>query len=317
MSPYVPYRSKILTAEQLKSLTTVKPGRMIRDTLIDWSVILLCWVIVAFYPVWYVVVLAIPIIGCHLYGLMIIAHDGLHRRLFASKKANDRYCNMLLLGPICAVTHMNRLNHMDHHKLLATDNDPDRYKYLTRDKRSLLQFMLFITGIAYIFQTLRNVFLKPSSPSPSHTKKHYNTENIIVIIAWQVLLIGGLSYSIGWWAYPVLFAFPFYIFAYLADTIRVFCEHSQPENDTPETDRKRLITYTSSWLERKFFAPHNMNYHTAHHLWPSIPYYNLPEANRYIQESEFVQELEWRDSYLKYILRYFEWMLSQNKVDYA
>jgi fatty acid desaturase len=32
--------------------------------------------------------------------------------------------------------------------------------------------------------------------------------------------------------------------------------------------------------ERWFFAPHNMNYHIEHHLYPSVPSYRLPALSR-------------------------------------
>jgi fatty acid desaturase len=63
------------------------------------------------------------------------------------------------------------------------------------------------------------------------------------------------------------------------------------------------------------FAPHNMNYHMAHHLWPSIPYYNLPAADALVRESEIVKRgddrLVWRKSYIGYMVAYFAWRLRE------
>lgn len=39
---------------------------------------------------------------------------------------------------------------------------------------------------------------------------------------------------------------------------------------------KRMITYTSSWVER---PTHNMNFHIFHHLWLRIAYYNLARVD--------------------------------------
>jgi fatty acid desaturase len=49
----------------------------------------------------------------------------------------------------------------------------------------------------------------------------------------------------------------------------------------------------------------NMNYHAAHHLWPSIPYHNLPVADREIRRLPAAAGLEWRRSYAGYLLRYW------------
>jgi fatty acid desaturase len=49
----------------------------------------------------------------------------------------------------------------------------------------------------------------------------------------------------------------------------------------------------------------NMNYHAAHHLWPSIPYYNLPTADQDILHNPQGAGLEWRNSYFSYLHKYW------------
>ncbi len=66
-----------------------------------------------------------------------------------------------------------------------------------------------------------------------------------------------------------------------------------------------MITYLSNPIERMFVAPMNMNYHAAHHLWPSIPYYNLPIADHEMRCSPAAPELQWRNSYFGYLLTYW------------
>ena len=314
MSVYDPYRSELLSKAQLRELNELRPWIAVKDTFISWTIIVACWAYVYFFTHWYNVLLVIPIIGCQLYALMILAHDGLHRRLFSTIKMNDLWCDVFLLGPILAVTRINRNNHINHHQRLSTPQDPDRYKYQSTNKSTVIDLFLFLTGVSTFFKTIYNVFFaKRKSTGQVKKEQGYSLANLLIVILWQILLLGGLTWFFGWWGYIALFAFPFYVFAYLADTIRVFCEHSQPEIDTEETDKKRLITVTSNWLERQFFAPHNMNLHMPHHLWPSIPYYNLPEADRLIQKSPLRDDrLIWRNSYIEYILTYLKWLL-QNK----
>jgi fatty acid desaturase len=52
----------------------------------------------------------------------------------------------------------------------------------------------------------------------------------------------------------------------------------------------------------------NMNFHAAHHLWVSIPYYNLPQADRMMRENPGSTALEWRRSYAGYLWRYLRAM---------
>jgi fatty acid desaturase len=122
-------------------------------------------------------------------------------------------------------------------------------------------------------------------------------------VAVQLTLIIGLTWVFGWWGWPLMWAVPVYCFTYLGDSIRSFAEHSHPQADVL-ADEHRLITYVSNPLERMFFAPMHMNFHAAHHLWTSIPYYNLPIADREMRAHPLAAKLEWRRSYVGYLLRY-------------
>lgn len=110
----------------------------------------------------------------------------------------------------------------------------------------------------------------------------------------------------GWWAYPALWAMPVYLFTYLPNLVRSFVEHSHPEHDDVADDH-RLVTFLSNPVERMFFSPMNMNYHIAHHLWPSIPYYNLPIADAELRSKpEALREgLNWRKTYFGYLWQYY------------
>ncbi len=81
-------------------------------------------------PSWLTVVPAILIVGTRYYALAIIGHDGLHRRMFPDQWTNDLFNDLLIMGPIGAITRVNRLNHIEHHRITASTADPDRHKYL-------------------------------------------------------------------------------------------------------------------------------------------------------------------------------------------
>ena len=132
-------------------------------------------------------------------------------------------------------------------------------------------------------------------------------------MGWQFALFAGLTFAISWWAYPVLWLLPVYLFGYRADLVRVFCEHSLTAPDAEADASLRLITYRSNWFEKLFFAPHNMNLHAVHHLWPGIPYYHLPDADRLIHDRAGDDaRLIIRASYVAYLIRYLRWRLRED-----
>jgi len=308
MQAYVPFRTVLLERSELSRLGKLRPAIPVLHTLLHWMLIVAAWALVARVPTVWVTALAMLAVGINFYGLYIIGHDGLHRRLFEDLRANDFWNDVFILGSFGAITRLNRRNHMDHHQDTCQQSDPDRHKYLHTGKEAIVPFLAFLSGLASLLPSVRNVFLgggKAKAPQQS-----YRARDLFILAAWQAGLLLGLSWTIGWWAYPVLWVFPVYFFGYRADLTRVFCEHSVMGPDAEADNGLRLITYRSNWVERLFFAPHNMNFHAVHHLWPGIPYYNLPEADRLMRiKAANDPRLVVRYSYLSYLLHYLRWRM--------
>jgi fatty acid desaturase len=278
------------------------------DVAACWAFILAAFAYVKFHPSFWTVLLAIPVIGNRYYGLFIIGHDGMHRRLFPNVKRNDFWTDLLILAPIGAITRLNNRNHLAHHRNLATPADPDRHKHACFNKNDGAELAGYLSGILSVWHSVKDVFLtrggaQQNGQRARSTSSGYTVRDFCLLGGWFAALAGGLAWLVGWWAYSVLWAFPVYSFMFLADNFRSFAEHSQPEGDAT-ADQHRLITYQSNSIERMFVAPMNMNYHAVHHLWPSIPYYNLPAADREIRADGESSGLEWRGLYLLYLFRY-------------
>ncbi len=300
--PYEPWRETLLSVERVRELSRLRPTRVVADTAACWFWILAAWTAVCLWPRPWVIALAVPVIGNRYYALFILGHDGMHRRLFPSLKANDLFCDLLLLGPIGAITRINNGNHLAHHRHLATELDPDRYKHACFNKTTRVEYLAFLSGLTSVWRAVRAVFVEAGRGVSA--ERRYNFRDLVILAGWQGLLIGGLSAAIGPWAWPLLWLLPVYLFSYLADLLRSFVEHSHPQADA-QADARRLISFVSHPLERLVFAPMSMNLHAAHHLWTSIPYYNLARADREMQTHPQSAGLEWRGTYLGYLLRYF------------
>jgi fatty acid desaturase len=297
--PY--YRSHLLPSAAVRELSRLRPWRVFVDVAFCWAMIAATWACVAMFPVWWMVLLAAPIIGSRYYALFVIGHDGMHRRLLKRVRWNDLFNDLFILGAIGAITRINNRNHLDHHLKIGTLRDPDRHKHTCLNKADHHHFISFIFGFGSIWPTLLHVFgRKPKQ----NEVIHYTPRDLLILFGWQAGLLAGLWAWIGWWAYPLLWLVPVYLFTFLADNVRSFAEHSHPVTDD-QADGRRLITYTSNPLERLFFSPMNMNCHAAHHLWPSIPYYNLAKADRQMRPLQNARDLIWRPSYLGYLFNYF------------
>jgi fatty acid desaturase len=311
MSTYQPYRSELLPTARVRELSVLRPQRALLDITWSWIIILAAWTAAAVWTEWWIVAVAIPVVGTRYYALFIIGHDAMHRRLLPGSAQNDLIADLLIFGPIGAVTRVNKRNHLEHHRHLGSTDDPDRHKHSCMGKDTRSRFMGFVTGLSSFVPVVRNVFLSPGAgheePKASDGEgllSRYRPRDIAIILGWQAALIVGLTVAIGWWAFIVLWLLPVYVFMYLGDLLRAFLEHAHPESDAA-ADEHRLTTFVSTRVERLFFAPMNMNFHATHHLWPSIPYYNLPVADREMQAHPLAQEIERRRSYVGHLVRWF------------
>lgn len=297
--------ARLVPATRVKEFAQRSWVRPVVDTAVCWLLVIAAWGVVAWHPAWWTVLPAMVVVGNRFYALFIIGHDGLHRRLFKSRTLNDRFSDVFIFAPIGGITRLNNRNHLLHHAHLATDDDPDRHKYACFNKTSVLVMLGFMVGLTSVARSVSNVFFgSKRADRPERSSQSYRVSDVLLLGAWQLGLIVGLTAVIGWWAYPVLWLVPVYVFTVLGDNLRSFCEHSHPEADDL-ADQHRLITYHSPIWERWLISPMSMNYHTAHHLWPTIPYYHLRQADRELQAASDGTDLIWRRSYTGYLLRYF------------
>ena len=306
---YYPYRTLLLSKDELVEFNSLSPKKVIQDIAILWGQILALWVSAFYLRQWWFLCVSAALVGNRYYSLYIIGHDGLHRRLHSRMQINDLVNDCFVLAPLGAITRINRSNHMKHHADFSTDTDPDRYKYISRHELSPVGFMFSLTGVPFVLRAIWNVYAARNNRSGENGLS-YKVRDVLIVLAWQLVLIFGLGLAFGWWGYFLMWLIPVYIFTYATDIIRVYCEHSVESGDNLSFER-RLITYFPGPVELLLFAPMNMNHHVSHHLWPSIPYYNLPRVTRLIYSRldrlpKGLLPLTCRGSYVRYIFDIFK-----------
>jgi fatty acid desaturase len=305
----VQLRRSLLEPTAVRELSRLRPGRVVRDTALCWIAIVAALACAAAVSRWWSYGLAALVVGNRYYALYIIGHDGLHRRLFPDRDRNDLYCDLFVLGPIGAITRINGRNHLRHHQLLGSDADPDRHRHGCLNKTTRAEVLAYALALSSVTASVRNVFSGTAadhddvSDAPAREARGYRLRDAVILLGWQIALFAGLSLTIGWWAYFLLWWLPVFALAFLADNFRSFVEHSHPEADAT-ADHHRLVTMDPGWLERQVFAPMSMNHHAVHHLWPSIPYYNLAAAEALVSRHPGAAAIERRRSYLGYALGY-------------
>ena len=284
---------------ELRALVERRPARMLRDVLFYWSLIAAALALVATHPALWSFAIAFLVIGNCQYALSILTHEGNHASLFKRRSLNDAFCLWVLCAPLGVDFDGERHNHLEHHRLFATTEDPDRYLYQLADKNARARLLLFLTGLTslpYILAKSRRK--RPVSaegrppPGPlSRGRRPTLIAQIVIFAIFTAILPLG--------AYVALWLAPLYVMAFVPHKIRMLCEHAQLVLPDEAADGQRLLTFRPGLLERQLISPLGLSYHAEHHLFPSVPYYALPEVARLIQGNPAVEE---RGSYLGFVV---------------
>ena len=294
------YQDRCLSSEAIKKLSILNPWKSLTDIAFIWLQI---WGIfsLAYYLknwVWYLVL--IPLIGSRLYALFIIGHDGIHGRILKNRTWNNLINDLFIFMPFWSITRLNGQNHLMHHEHLSTQDDPDRHKYGCFNKYNKKKLVSYLCGQSF-FKSMENIF-----SSGERKLKTYKLKEFASLLFIQIFLFSSLTFLFGFGGYFLFWILPIFLFVFLTDNLRSFCEHSHPESDIL-ADEHRLIIYTPNIFERIFISPKNMNFHAIHHLWISIPYYNLQKTYNLLGKNPD-WNVENRKSYIGYLCKY--WSLS-------
>ena len=272
----------------LQALTGRRPLRVWADVLRCWGLVLLAFAACRFWPSWWVLALAFVVIGTQQYALSVLAHDGRHRNLFRHRRFNDAFSVVLLQAPIGVDFHRHQSLHLHHHRVLGAEDDPDLRLYAASDKAEWRSLLLYLSGLT----TLPMVGKGEREEAPSSRW---------AAIPAQAAIAGAIVAVLPWWLYLTHWLLPIYVLMFLPHRLRQFCEHAQPVVPDAVATEERLVTYRPPLLERVFVAPFHMGYHAEHHLWPAVPYYNLPRLAAALPADP---PWEVRGSYCGFLWRY-------------
>lgn len=223
-----------------------------------------------------VYIAAVLLIGSRQRALMILVHQASHRKLFASRRANDWVGRLFVSFPLLTSLESYVCAHCRHHGFLwDQEKDPKvpRYRELglvrpTSAPRSFARKHLLGPLL------LRHTPINVKNSLSWHGEP--GDERLARVVYW--LAVAGLAVGFGWgeelllyWAVPYLTSFQ--VIRYWTE----MAEHAGLESDDPWLATRSWETHPiAAW----FLAAHNDAYHLLHHLFPAIPHFRLAEAHR-------------------------------------
>lgn len=243
--------------------------------------------------VWWTPLVVIPcviLIATRQHALFILAHDAAHYRLFGQRWLNDlagRACATVLGLSMCTYRVVHRL----HHNNLYGPADPDTAlhggyprgrAYLTKKLLKDLTGLTAWKTYAYFFgapaiNTETRVSMRPLNDTSERLRAEARRDRRMVIV-FQLLAVSVAVANHSLIEYLVLWILPLVTIVQAILRLRAIAEHGATADfSSPLTAaRTNLGGPLVQWL----LFPHYVNYHIEHHLYASVPHYNLPELHR-------------------------------------
>jgi fatty acid desaturase len=200
-------------------------------------------------------------------SMVTFMHDATHNTLFEKPWKNWVF-GIVSMIPLMASFISFKEDHMEHHRYNRSPKDPDAF---TMGKRSVLDFVAFygyiVAGALLSFVHFN--FIYPIQRFNARKWAIHLFETLLKIACYWVLLAwaqkhGVLGKTLEVWLVPV------YIFA-VFNSIRFIAEHYETPWNQGQLVGSRTVT--SNQLHSFFW--NNINWHIGHHIYPTVPWYNL------------------------------------------
>lgn len=273
-------RRTLIDRETLRRLSTLRPWRTSLTLAAQWVIIAATiWLSeIYWHPLVYLA--ACVILGSRYHAIGVLVHEYAHKRGFRSRRLNEVFGEIAAL-PLTLSMNSFRRSHLAHHNHPNTDDDPDWVQkkdwdaYRTPKSKAGMVMWLLRTAVGFYmveFSLRRNAKLAGDTRQENVPDWVGRVRTAFFVGVAATLTLGG------WW-----FEFLLYWFVPIATTggvfffIRSIAEHfGSVDYGDPLRETRTVVP---NLFERLTICPYGINWHIEHHLFPSVPFYNLPELH--------------------------------------
>lgn len=264
----------------IKMLSKITPWRGIVQIILEWlgiaAAIILCETF--WHPLLYIA--TVIWIGARQNGLAVMMHEAVHYRLLPNRKWNE-WVGEITAWPVLVTTNGYRQTHFAHHRHVNQPEDPDwqrkqntQFEYPKPAREILLITLKYWMG----YYAIKEIFgINQEAEIPARLKRLRLVFYVTVVLASIVFdfWCGLLMY----WMVALSTYFLWIIY------VRGVAEHfAGIENKKDLLQKTRHIE--ANLFERLLFAPNYVHMHIAHHLYPSVPFYNLKKLHDALMKNQ-------------------------------
>jgi fatty acid desaturase len=228
------------------------------------------------FPQWPVQGFGMVVIGVSIQAMAILMHEALHGNLFRDR-ARDRWAAFVFAIPAFFSGTAYSVTHLNHHRYTRTEKDQDEIANRCRTRaryRTLLYVRYFLGTFLYFFL----VPVKALALATPNARRRIWAEYVAMFCLYTAVTVtlvtaGHGTWVLWYWLLPAQIAT-------LLSNVRANAEHVGTGIGSAI-----LISRTITSNRLVSFLMCNLNYHLEHHLFPGIPWYNLPAAHKLLRST--------------------------------
>jgi fatty acid desaturase len=261
---------------EVRALSRLRPWRGVAQIALEWALIAgPVWACHRAFS-WPAYALTVIWVGARQHALAVLMHEAVHYRLSADKRVNDAIGDVTAAWPLFLDVASYREKHFAHHRHVNTDDDPDwisaRDLFEYRFPMPWWEMALLFAGTMLGFGAFRQVQSLFFYGAPAR-----GARSPVLKLAFYAALFAALALTGSLRLYAAYWIVPLLTWMRWAVYLRFASEH-------PLGVRGDVVAVTHtvvpSLLGRLFIGPNGIHYHIEHHLYPSVPFYNLPALHR-------------------------------------
>ncbi len=251
---------------------------------------------VAYAPHWSLMVLFWLSAGLGGWGLHCIAHDCGHNSFSDSRVLNSIIGHLSLiplLYPFHSWRHVHNMHHgSTNHLEMDTDWRPVSREIYDRMPFKDRMVYIFTRSVGFWAGTIHYWWVSAFRPSfyPQKRQRNEVRRSIAFIFIASAILFPALWYYTGPWGVVLYFIIPL-VTTHAWFSLTTMMHHTSDE--VPFLDKENWslngsrILLTTDYIYPKWFLwiTHNITIHAAHHAAPTVPFFNLPKAQKSLKDA--------------------------------
>ena len=221
--------------------------------------------------------------------ILILLHEGAHGHLAKNKTLNEFLGNVLCAYPFFMFARVYKYFHLDHHRYGGTEKDPEISAYrnlkISYEGHSMKEIaVIFIRGLSGIVSqkltiSMYKYYFEKKKNQGAQSLGFYELAGMPLF--WAAVIAGGLHFGILAEILLIWFGASFLSGFFLM--LHGIGEHNGVLGGA-EWDR--TYNHDFSFLANFFIYPIKSGFHIEHHLFPTIPWYNVEKLRAILAENK-------------------------------